>query len=68
MHLDTIVFDGTDDNPRTTDEVIKVLEYFHPIVYPKPVIRKNKIKRNDPCGCGSGKKFKKCCMNKKEGK
>ncbi|WP_275540783.1 SEC-C metal-binding domain-containing protein [Aliidiomarina iranensis] len=19
--------------------------------------------RNDPCSCGSGKKFKKCCMN-----
>ena len=24
-----------------------------------------KIGRNDPCHCGSGKKFKKCCMNKK---
>ena len=23
-----------------------------------------KIGRNDPCPCGSGKKFKKCCMNK----
>ncbi|MDV2884430.1 SEC-C metal-binding domain-containing protein [Alkalihalophilus pseudofirmus] len=22
------------------------------------------IKRNDPCVCGSGKKYKKCCMNK----
>lgn len=21
-----------------------------------------KIKRNDPCPCGSGKKFKKCCL------
>jgi uncharacterized protein YecA (UPF0149 family) len=20
--------------------------------------------RNDPCACGSGKKYKKCCMNK----
>lgn len=27
---------------------------------------KGKIGRNDYCGCGSGKKFKKCCMNKKE--
>ena len=25
---------------------------------------KNKIGRNDPCICGSGKKYKKCCMNK----
>jgi len=23
----------------------------------------NKIGRNDPCPCGSGKKFKKCCLN-----
>jgi hypothetical protein len=24
--------------------------------------RGNKVGRNDPCPCGSGKKFKKCCM------
>lgn len=24
----------------------------------------SKIGRNDPCPCGSGKKYKKCCMNK----
>jgi len=23
-----------------------------------------KTKRNDPCTCGSGKKYKKCCINK----
>lgn len=27
-----------------------------------------KTGRNDPCPCGSGKKFKKCCLPKKEGK
>lgn len=28
----------------------------------KPVVRTNpKIGRNDPCSCGSKKKFKKCC-------
>ena len=26
-----------------------------------------KIGRNDPCPCGSGKKYKKCCMNKGRG-
>ena len=26
----------------------------------------NKIGRNDPCPCGSGKKFKKCCISKPE--
>ena len=25
-----------------------------------------KIGRNDPCPCGSGKKFKKCCLGKNE--
>ncbi len=28
----------------------------------------NKIGRNDPCLCGSGKKYKKCCMNAKKSK
>lgn len=27
---------------------------------PKPVVNELKIGRNDPCHCGSGKKFKKC--------
>lgn len=28
------------------------------------VVRDEKIGRNDPCPCGSGKKYKKCCLNK----
>jgi len=34
--------------------------------YLKKTIKTKKIGRNDYCGCGSGKKYKKCCMNKKE--
>jgi SEC-C motif-containing protein len=30
-------------------------------VKPKPVTRAPTVGRNDPCPCGSGKKFKKCC-------
>jgi len=26
-----------------------------------PIINQNKVGRNDPCPCGSGKKYKKCC-------
>ena len=26
--------------------------------------KQNKIGRNEPCPCGSGKKYKKCCLNK----
>jgi preprotein translocase subunit SecA len=28
---------------------------------PQPFVRQPKIGRNDPCPCGSGKKYKKCC-------
>lgn len=32
-------------------------------VMPKPYVREQpKVGRNDPCHCGSGKKYKKCCM------
>lgn len=27
----------------------------------KPIIRRVTVKRNDPCPCGSGKKYKRCC-------
>jgi preprotein translocase subunit SecA len=26
-----------------------------------PIVNEEKIGRNDPCVCGSGKKYKKCC-------
>ncbi len=29
-----------------------------------PRLKKKKIGRNDPCPCGSGKKYKKCCLPK----
>lgn len=35
-------------------------------IFDKPYIAENPYKdvgRNDPCPCGSGKKFKKCCLN-----
>ena len=28
---------------------------------PKTIVAEKKIGRNDPCSCGSGKKYKKCC-------
>jgi hypothetical protein len=30
-------------------------------IAPQPFVREQKIGRNDPCPCGSGKKYKKCC-------
>jgi hypothetical protein len=29
----------------------------------RPIVKDDKIGRNDPCPCGSGKKYKKCCLN-----
>lgn len=30
--------------------------------YPMPVVKLKKIGRNEACPCGSGKKYKKCCL------
>ena len=36
------------------------------LVGEKPIVREEpKIGRNDPCPCGSGKKYKKCCGKNK---
>ncbi len=34
----------------------------------QPVVKKIKIGPNDPCHCGSGKKYKKCCRDKDLGR
>ncbi len=44
------------DQPPAVDE-----DVVRPIVHGDP-----KVGRNDPCPCGSGKKFKKCCMNRQK--
>ncbi len=31
---------------------------------PKTVVNEAKVGRNEPCPCGSGKKYKKCCLRK----
>ena len=30
----------------------------------EPTVSQKTLGRNDPCSCGSGKKYKKCCINK----
>jgi hypothetical protein len=48
--------DGLDELDDDSDE-----EVLRPIVHSTP-----KVGRNDPCPCGSGKKFKKCCMHRQK--
>ncbi|WP_371925875.1 SEC-C metal-binding domain-containing protein [Halobacillus sp. A5] len=30
----------------------------------RPIVKKVKVGRNEPCTCGSGKKYKKCCESR----
>ncbi len=40
-------------------------ELIEPTYSPDTIVRQDtKIGRNDPCPCGSGKKYKKCCLSK----
>ena len=39
-----------------------------PLSSPDTIVsEKRKIGRNDPCPCGSGRKYKKCCLKKQDG-
>jgi hypothetical protein len=48
---------GDDDNP------IPLIKFEYVKKGP-PKQKQDTIGRNDPCPCGSGKKYKKCCMGK----
>lgn len=49
-------FDYEEDEDDDFDDYYEVPETF--------VRTEKKVGRNDPCPCGSGKKYKKCCLNK----
>ncbi|HUU00151.1 MAG TPA: preprotein translocase subunit SecA [Myxococcota bacterium] len=49
------VFEGQGPSPQASGDGGKVQTFKR---------SGKKIGRNDPCPCGSGKKYKKCCMNK----
>ena len=50
------------ENVPKREKVAEPVEASHGHVEKKPVVKGQKIGRNDPCPCGSGKKYKKCCM------
>ena len=45
---------------------LRLKEEEEPVRSSMKFARKNSM-RNKPCGCGSGKKFKRCCWNKFNG-
>jgi SWIM/SEC-C metal-binding protein len=44
--------------PDKPEDISDIERLLHP---PKPKLVGTKIGRNEPCPCGSGKKYKKCC-------
>ena len=61
------------DNEHFAEDRIdlKDSEFFNPflgfapdLTFHQPIIKENKTGRNDPCPCGSGKKYKNCCIDK----
>jgi len=45
-------------DPNKPEDITELTRLLHP---PKPKIAAEKIGRNAPCPCGSGKKYKNCC-------
>ena len=56
------------ETPKIDKKLAKHLKKYGLGKKPIPIIRQKKIGRNDKCICGSGKKYKKCCLNKTQKK
>ena len=48
-------------NMPRQEEVARPVRATHGQMVNKPVVKGEKVGRNDPLPCGSGKKYKKCC-------
>ena len=59
---DATEYFSADDEVRLFEEMNKAAAEAESKGY--TVVKRRKIGRNDPCPCGSGKKFKKCCIDK----
>lgn len=82
IHMDRQSANAGEDAQEMTDELIKMLRVILPpkldkmlpeMHAPRVLARGDqaahfdeKTGRNDPCPCGSGKKYKKCCMTQRE--
>ena len=53
-------FHPEDSRPKKSSRPAPAVSPTTPCIQPTPA-RRTKIGRNDPCPCGSGKKYKKCC-------
>lgn len=53
-------YDDNDEISLADDDY----DYHEPPPPPTTIISKERVGRNQPCPCGSGKKYKKCCLRK----
>ena len=49
-------------NKIKEEEQKEAMDNFYSLFKSKPYTRLKLPNRNDPCTCGSGKKYKNCCM------
>jgi preprotein translocase subunit SecA len=59
VHQDATAFEQPEDKTKKASEVVS--EANEVISKAAPVRMGPKVGRNDPCPCGSGKKYKQCC-------
>jgi len=57
---DNRLFANIEVNADRTEDIIELDGFFSK---PKTTTFEKKPQRNDPCSCGSGKKYKKCCYS-----
>lgn len=50
-----------ENNGYTPSELYEINSRLNQNIIELPTFQKANIRRNDPCPCGSGKKYKKCC-------
>ena len=63
--LEDIEYEHAEASSVTTDQTeAQQIQAPNFIQADEPIVRKKKPGRNDPCPCGSGKKYKKCCWPK----
>ena len=62
VHQETASYSMTGEQMGTTEATNQAAQTGQAKVAQQPVMRDDaKVGRNDPCPCGSGKKYKKCC-------
>ncbi|USD67861.1 SEC-C domain-containing protein [Vibrio sp. SCSIO 43136] len=55
--MDSLVADLKPISPEHHKEDVRKISFGK-----QPQIERKKVGRNEPCPCGSGKKYKRCCI------